>query len=137
MIEDRDRLSTRDLAGRAPASADPRGPDPELERSGGGGAMQATAADEVASTPMFPEEEARGYRTRWDAVQTGFVDEPRRAVEEADVLVAEVMRRLAEEFAREREQLEHHWDRGAEISTEDLRLALRRYRSFFHRLLSI
>jgi len=65
------------------------------------------------------------------------VDEPRRAVEQADSLVASAMKRLAELFAEERAGLEKQWDRGDQISTEDLRVALTRYRSFFHRLLSI
>jgi hypothetical protein len=82
-------------------------------------------------------EGCRGYRTRWSAIQTGFVDEPRKAVEEADALVAEVMKRLAEIFADERGQLESQWERADQISTEDLRLAMRRYRSFFERLLSV
>ena len=70
-------------------------------------------------------------------VQTKFVDEPRRSVEEADQLVAGTMKRLAEVFAGERERLERDWDRGGDVSTEDLRIALQRYRSFFDRLLSI
>jgi len=65
------------------------------------------------------------------------VDEPRNAVQEADGLVASAMKRLAEVFAQERSKLEQQWDRGDDVSTEDLRLALQRYRSFFHRLLSI
>jgi hypothetical protein len=65
------------------------------------------------------------------------VDEPRRAVEQADSLVASAMKRLAEVFAEERFNLEHQWDRGDNVSTEDLRIALQRYRSFFQRLLSI
>jgi hypothetical protein len=64
------------------------------------------------------------------------VDEPRKAVEEADKLVASVMKRLAEGFANERSKLEKQWDRGDNVSTEDLRVALQRYRSFFDRLLS-
>ena len=70
-------------------------------------------------------------------MQTGFVDEPRKAVEEADSLVAQVIKRLSEVFADERTNLEHQWDRGDQISTEDLRIALRKYRSFFDRLLSL
>jgi hypothetical protein len=70
-------------------------------------------------------------------VQSGFVDEPRHAVEQADGLVAETIKRLAEVFAEERSQLETQWSRGEDVSTEDLRLALRRYRSFFDRLLSV
>lgn len=68
-------------------------------------------------------------------MQSAFVDEPRKAVEEGDKLVATVMRRLAEGFANERSNLENQWARGGDVSTEDLRLALRRYRSFFDRLL--
>jgi len=76
------------------------------------------------------------FRARWESVQTQFVDEPRGAVQDADKLVATVMQKLAEGFALERERLEAQWDRGEDISTEDLRVALRRYRSFFERLLS-
>jgi hypothetical protein len=89
------------------------------------------------TAPLFGEEELGGYRTRWSAIQTGFVDEPRKAVEEADTLVAELMKRLAEGFADERRQLEMQWERADQVSTEELRLAMRRYRSFFERLLSI
>jgi hypothetical protein len=69
--------------------------------------------------------------------QLSFVDEPRKAVEEADALVLSTMKRLAEIFANERQKLEQQWDRGGDVSTEDFRLALRRYRSFFTRLLAI
>lgn len=86
---------------------------------------------------MFSGAEAAGYRTQWDAIQTGFVDEPRKAVQEADALVALVMKRLSEVFTNERSSLERQWGEGDEISTEDLRVALRRYRSFFERLLSL
>jgi len=75
-------------------------------------------------------------RGRWSNVQASFVDEPRRAVEEADKLVATVMQRLAEGFAGERSKLEKQWDGGENVSTEDLRVALQRYRSFFDRLLN-
>lgn len=87
--------------------------------------------------PMFAGAEAAGYRTQWDAIQTGFVDEPRKAVQEADALVALVMKRLSDVFTDERASLERQWGKGDEISTEDLRVALRRYRSFFERLLSL
>src|SRR5450755_2622384 len=87
--------------------------------------------------PLFSESEMGDFRTQWSKVQTGFVDEPRRAVEDADKLVAAVMQRLAEGFANERSALEKQWDRGDNVSTEDLRLALQRYRSFFDRLLKL
>jgi hypothetical protein len=89
------------------------------------------------TAPLFPANELEELRNRWSGVQTAFVDEPRRAVEQADGLVASAMKRLAEVFAEERSKLEQQWDRGDNVSTEDLRIALQRYRSFFHRLLSI
>jgi hypothetical protein len=88
-------------------------------------------------TPLFPDEQLRELQTRWEDIQTGFVDEPRSAVERADGLVAHAMQQLAEAFSRERAKLEHQWDHGDHISTEDLRIAFQRYRSFFRRLLSI
>jgi hypothetical protein len=102
-----------------------------------------SASTEAASTAdarqvdLFPGDELLGYRTRWDAIQTGFVDQPRAAVEQADALVSQVMTRLTEVFARERSTLEGQWTKGDDVSTEDLRIALTRYRSFFHRLLSM
>jgi hypothetical protein len=89
------------------------------------------------TAPLFPANELEELRNRWSGVQTAFVDEPRRAVEQADGLVASAMKRLAEVFAEERSKLEQQWDGGGNVSTEDLRIALQRYRSFFHRLLSI
>jgi hypothetical protein len=87
--------------------------------------------------PLFSESEMGDFRSQWGHIQTGFVDEPRRTVEDADKLVAAVMQRLAEGFANERSGLEKQWDRGDNVSTEDLRVALQRYRSFFDRLLKL
>ena len=87
--------------------------------------------------PLFSASEMADFRSQWSKVQTGFVDEPRRTVKDADKLVAAVMQRLAEGFANERSGLEKHWDRGDDVSTEDLRVALQRYRSFFDRLLKL
>jgi len=87
-------------------------------------------------TQLFPDNELNELRARWDKTQISFVDEPRAAVEQADSLVATVVKRIAEQFAAERADLEHQWDRGTEVSTEDLRQALRKYRSFFDRLLA-
>jgi hypothetical protein len=89
------------------------------------------------AAPLFADDAATDLRDRWTEVQTGFVDEPRKAVEQADALVAEVMKRLADSFATERQALEQQWSRGDDVSTEELRISLRRYRSFFDRLLSV
>ena len=97
----------------------------------------AAAQKAFDATPLFPAAELDGLRNRWNGVQAAFVDEPRRAVEQADGLVASAMKRLAEVFAEERSKLEQQWDRGDNVSTEELRVALQRYRSFFHRLLAI
>ena len=86
---------------------------------------------------LFHDEDGRGFRTRWDAIQTGFVDQPRAAVEQADALVDDMLKRLTEGFGAERSKLDSNWSRGQDVSTEDLRVALKRYRSFFERLLSI
>jgi hypothetical protein len=94
-------------------------------------------AEPIATTALFPENESKDFHKRWTDIQTGFVDEPRRAVERADELVAEVIKRLADSFAQERSGLEGQWGRGDNVSTEELRVALQRYRAFFDRLLSI
>jgi hypothetical protein len=91
----------------------------------------------VEANPLFPDDELHNFRARWDQVQTSFVDEPRQAVEQADSLVANVVKRIAEQFSTERANLEDQWAQGDNVSTEDLRQALRRYRSFFDRLLTV
>ena len=87
--------------------------------------------------PLLPADFVQDLRSRWDRVQTGFVDEPRSSVQQADELVALAIKRLADTFAAERQNLEQQWARGEDVSTEDLRVSLQKYRSFFHRLLSI
>ena len=128
---DNEELTTADLAqGKRPANTQEMRPQPAT--MSGGRAEQADG-----STQLFPSNELQDLRTRWKDIQTGFVDEPRKAVEQADGLVASAMKRLAEVFAQERSGLEQQWDRGDNVSTEDLRVALQRYRSFFDRLLSV
>jgi len=85
---------------------------------------------------LLPQDQGAEFHERWESIQTTFVDDPRDAVENADALVAELMQQLADGFARERERLEGQWSRGEDVSTEDLRMVLKRYRSFFRRLLS-
>jgi hypothetical protein len=109
-------------------------PTPATAAPHGDGAPASSAAERAE--PLMPAAQATGYHDRWEAIQTGFVDEPRQAVEQADQLVAEVIQRIAEVFAEERGKLEGQWSKGDQVDTEALRLALRRYRSFFERLLS-
>ncbi|HZP03587.1 MAG TPA: hypothetical protein VFB43_01715 [Terracidiphilus sp.] len=90
----------------------------------------------LQSNALFPANELHQFRSRWDQVQASFVDEPRVAVEQADILVAKVVDRITEQFASEREQLEGQWARGEDGNTENLRQTFKRYRAFFDRLLS-
>ena len=135
-----EEITTADLAqGKRPAS-ETAGPQPvPMGRPADPGRESGVIenANANGATPLFPTGELDGLRTRWKEVQTAFVDEPRKAVEQADGLVASAMKRLAEVFAEERSKLEKQWDRGDSVSTEDLRVALQRYRSFFDRLLSV
>ena len=93
--------------------------------------------DRAPLAPLFVPEVSDEFRARWDAVQIGFVDDPMRAVRDADELVARVMKNLAETFAGERAKLEAQVNQSDQVSTENLRVVLRNYRSFFQRLLSI
>ena len=135
----REELSTADLAqGRAQNRPEPGAPKPVAsERVSADASKVQSIRDEHDLTPLFPNNELENLRNGWKEIQTAFVDEPRRAVEQADGLVASAMKRLAEVFAAERSKLEKQWDRGDTVSTEDLRVALQRYRTFFHRLLSV
>jgi hypothetical protein len=96
-----------------------------------------TPAPSEKLEPLFAPQIARDYRVRWSAVQSGFVDDPRKAAKQGDELVAQVMKSLAESFAAERDKLEGQLGQTGEASTEILRVSLRRYRSFFERLLSL
>ena len=152
-------MSTADIAGRRDDRVQTQDREPRAEQqpraeeateAGNGG----EAASRPQPSPPLPDRAAeasdphtdrRGallaardaghFRERWSDVQTHFVDAPREAVQGADALVAELMQHLAETFARERDSLEQQWTRGEDVSTEDLRVALTRYRSFFDRLL--
>lgn len=111
-----------------PPSAQPTPPRPQPTPSPQGAASR---------TPLFDENATGDLRKRWSDVQAHFVDEPRSAVEQADGLVGDVMQQLSDTFKNERQSLEAQWSRGDDVSTEDLRLALQRYRSFFDRLLAL
>ncbi len=123
-------------------------PDKDRERTGGGTADLIDRPDTQPETnrneqsqqsamPLLGETEAQGLRGRWEECQRSFVDEPRESVKAADELVAELMQNLARQFADARAGLEQQWARGDDVSTEDLRIALQRYREFFNRLLAV
>ncbi|HEU4641842.1 MAG TPA: hypothetical protein VFS44_05245 [Gemmatimonadaceae bacterium] len=135
-------LSTADLANAAEQSEERTTAAPgerveEREVAREASVEPGAAGAESRSTPLLASDVVSRFREQWTDIQAGFVDEPRRAVERADGLVAEAIKRLAESFANERAKLEGQWDRGGDVSTEDLRQALQRYRSFFSRLLAI
>lgn len=121
-------LSTADLAAAGQSDSTTN------EQTPGAGNQGSSASQ---NAPLFNDDESQNFRTRWNAIQTSFVDDPRQAVQQADQLVAETIQRLAQIFSGERTELENQWGSGNDVSTEDLRLALQRYRSFFDRLLSV
>jgi hypothetical protein len=102
-----------------------------------GGKPSALRNGEPSNEPLFASNQAQELRSQWENIQGSFVDEPKEAVQHADELVANTVKRLAEVFAAERGKLESAWGKNEDVSTEDLRVALRRYRSFFNRLLSV
>ena len=129
-VEER-KLTTADLAaaGRKPPAG--AGSDRDFDESAPRDVRESRLA------PLFQADTADDFRARWTAVQASFVDDPRQAVRQGDELVAQVMKNLADTFAQERARLEAQLDQGEKASTEDLRVALRRYRSFFERLLAL
>lgn len=118
----RRELRTADIAEGQPISRE----RPKADEAKGHGA-----------TPLFATSDAEGYRARWQDVQARFVDAPRESVEAADTLVAEVIKQLATVFADQQKELESAIQRDGKLSTEEFRIALQRYRSFFDRLLSV
>jgi hypothetical protein len=89
-----------------------------------------------AGEPLVPKPQVEELRTRWSSIQTNFVDQPRKAVEDADSLVVGALKQIQESFAVQRANLEKKWRHGDDVSTEDLRVALQHYRAFFDRLMS-
>jgi len=142
-----DQISTSDIAGSKGNGADApddRGPyaDPDRsvedirEDSAARREQEGGGAGEDGRQALVSKADCEDFTKRWDEIQAGFVDEPRDSVQKADALVAELMKTLAESFAAERKKLEDQWSSGDDVSTEELRVSLQRYRSFFHRLLS-
>jgi hypothetical protein len=148
--DDRDadqNLSTADLASASAGrqDADESGGDVETPAESGGDVETPASSGGDVETParsggdeetpaLIDEEKVTGFRDRWQNVQIGFVDDPKQAVQQADELVAAVISALATTFAEHKSELEGQWRQG-EPATEELRIALRRYRSFFDQLL--
>jgi hypothetical protein len=139
-------LRTADMVSASQASSRPQSPEDvkdtspnvlRIDRPTPGDAAPAHDAREERPRALLAASEATELRHQWETIQIGFVDEPRRAIEDADSLVAQAMKRVAEVSAEERARLERQWSEGQDVSTEDLRVAFTRYRSFFDRLLSV
>jgi hypothetical protein len=134
---DRDAMAGEQEAGRgAVAAAQEPTADPAQEPTADPAQGTGAAQDVDESGSLLPGGEESDFQRRWEEIQTRFVDDPRQAVEDADALVAGVMQRIADGFAQARDGLEGQWSRGEDVGTEELRVALQRYRAFFRRLLS-
>jgi len=93
-----------------------------------------TAATEAS---LIPKRQMEDLRSRWTSIQANFVDDPRKAVEEANALVSSALKQIEESFRDQHGQIQKQWTKGADASTEDLRIALQQYRMCFDRLLSL
>jgi hypothetical protein len=122
---------TESLSGQTDVS-----PATQTESSSGQTDSSAESTDSATDESLFGDL-LSGLRSRWDDVQASFVDDPKQCVQKADRLVSDVVDRLKAGFDQARSRLEEPWARGEEASTEDLRQALKRYREFFQRLLSV
>jgi hypothetical protein len=123
-----ERLSTEDLV--APKAEEPAGEQDDQSLDD-----RSNSSSLGERVELFSQDEIENFRGRWQTLQTAFVDDPRETVQGADQLVAEVMQALAATFAEHKRDLETQWQQGEEVATEDLRLALQRYRTFFNELL--
>jgi hypothetical protein len=134
-----EQIATAGAGGEGRTSPGRPLPDAQTQQPAPAGQAAAGGDPGTGGQPpaqLLEDHELQSILGQWKEIQAEFVDEPRRAVQDADALVAELMQRLAQMFAGEREQLESRWAGGDDVSTEDLRRGLRRYRSFFERLLA-
>ena len=141
-VSESKKLTTKDMARAESDKADVEHSDQDrrlaaTDEAANGVPAHLERVNGEALSPLLSPNEGKEFRSRWQNIQTGFVDEPRRAVEQADELVAELMQQLAKSFSDQRSRLESEWEHSEKVSTEELRLALRSYRSFFDRLLSV
>lgn len=136
-IMETNQLTTADLANAANARDREESRDFEPASPDRREVPDTNAFQDPHSESLLPQNLSDEMRSRWQDIQTEFVDDPRVSVQRADELVAAAIKSLAESFAEERAKLEKAWSKGNDVSTEDLRQALRRYRAFFQRLLSV
>jgi hypothetical protein len=138
-INDTQPLTAAALAAASSAGREAVSYQTDIDRKRGAVEYPSAAGIQSEGEPqaLFEVADLEALRSRWGAIQTGFVDDPGGAVKQADELVTTVMKRLAEVFTAERTNLEKASAEGEDVSTEDLRVALRRYRSFFDRLLCV
>jgi hypothetical protein len=136
-LEEEKTLTTADFAAAADKPEAQRQAPQPVEDQPAEKRPQAMGERDEQLAALFPADVAGNFRSRWDAVQIGFVDDPKQAVRQADELVAQVMKSLAETFSGERARFEQQMGQADSASTETMRVALRRYRSFFQRLLSL
>ncbi len=127
MAENDDKLTTDDIA---------RSSTPETGSRAGTGALTDVQEDGRGEEPLLPQSDSDKFSNEWRTIQGDFVDRPREAVQQADQLVADLMQRLASQFSETRSNLEQQWEGHEDVSTEELRVALMRYRTFFERLLA-
>ncbi len=133
MDEEKDRQKTMEVVDTSdqPAEGGPMVDKKVSEHQ----ARMNTEQEKLA--PLFDMDAAQKFRTRWLAIQSKFVDDPGDSVKQADDLVADVVEQITRSFADRRGTLEKQWNGGGKPSTEDLRIALKQYRSFFERLLAL
>jgi hypothetical protein len=130
-----EKQRSREESQREGDTAQSAAPDARAESSGHEDVGEEAGSREERA-PLLTSRDTESFRRRWENLQAGFVDEPRQMVEQADDLVGELMQQLSAGFSDKRSNLEEQWEKGDDVSTEDLRVALTRYRSFFNRLLS-
>lgn len=142
MDENRERQIDRDMTDEEQMRREQIAEDRAVENRSS--TVNTTASDTPAAgatdeglEPLFEEEAARKFRSRWMVIQSKFVDDPRDSVKQADDLVADIIKNVTMNFADRRIGLEKQWNSGENISTEDMRQALKRYRAFFERLLTL
>ncbi len=134
-MEDRENRTNTEVVDTAPEREETEQRAREEERQVENRGTTAYTDDKLM--PLFEDNEAEKFRTQWLNIQSKFVDNPRESVREADELVAGVLKSVTMSFHDRRTSLEKQWNSGDNVSTEDLRVALKRYRSFFDRLLTL